>query len=138
MGWDVFCLEYNVELPLKVIFNNKLLKEYQKLFLFFWKIKRIKFGQINIVWNKIKNINLNSNKIKNKSFLKKLVKTSIFFNQEIVHFITNLHNYFALEVLETQYKKLKIELTQVKNLNELINKHKIFLENIKKQCLLRL
>ena len=136
VGWDVFCLEYNVELPLKVIFNNKLLKEYQKLFLFFWKIKRIKFGQINIVWNKIKNINLNSNKIKNKSFLKKLVKTSIFFNQEIVHFITNLHNYFALEVLETQYKKLKIELTQVKNLNELINKHKIFVENIKKQCLL--
>ena len=47
IGWDIFCLKYDVKLPLKVIFNNKLLKDYQKIFLFFWKIKRIKYSQIN-------------------------------------------------------------------------------------------
>jgi hypothetical protein len=38
--------------------------------------------------------------------------------------------------LESQYKKLVNELPKVNNLNELIEKHKSFLENIKKQCLL--
>ena len=136
IGWDIFCLEYNVKLPLNVIFNNKLMKEYQKLFLFFWKIKRIKYGQINYIWKKIKNLNYNSIRIKNKSFIKKLINTSIIFNQEIVHFITNLHNYFSLEVLETQYKKIKSDLSKIKNLDELIKIHKLFVENIKKQCLL--
>ena len=136
IGWDIFCFEYNVELPLSVIFKSKLLRDYQKIFLFFWKIKRIEFSQINCVWNKIKNLNYNSNKIKDNTFLKKLIKTSIKFNQEIVHFITNLHNYFSLEVLETQYKKLKLDLSKINNLDELINIHKKFVENIKKQCLL--
>ena len=134
IGWDIFCLEYNVQLPLKVIFSSKLLKDYLKIFLFFWKIKRIKYGQINHLWKKIKNINYNSNK--NNISIKKLIRTSIIFNQEIVHFITNLHNYFSLEVLETQFKKLKLDLSEVKDLDELIKKHKIFVENIKKQCLL--
>ena len=136
IGWDIFCLEYNIQIPLKVIFSSKLLKDYQKIFLFFWKIKRIKYGQINHMWKKIKNLNYNSNKIKTNSSLKKLIHTSIIFNQEIVHFITNLHNYFSLEVLETQFKKLKLDLSEIKDLDELIKKHKIFVENIKKQCLL--
>jgi hypothetical protein len=68
--------------------------------------------------------------------MKKPIEISIHFNQEIIHFITNLHNYLALEVLETQYKKLINELPKVNNLDELIIKHKKFVDNIKKQCLL--
>ena len=135
-GWDIFCLEYNVDLPLKIIFNSKLLKDYQKIFLFFWKIKHIKFGQINHIWKKMKKLNDNFGYISSKNFIKKTLKLSIHFNQEIVHFISNLHNYFALEVLETQYKNLKNELTKINNLDELIKKHKQFVDNIKDQCLL--
>ena len=134
IGWDIFCLEYKVDLPLSVIFNSKLLKDYQKLFFFFWKIKRIEYSQNNHVWKKIKTF---SQFLKNKvDYMKKPIEISIHFNQEIIHFITNLHNYLALEVLETQYKKLINELPKVNNLDELIIKHKKFVDNIKKQCLL--
>ena len=68
--------------------------------------------------------------------MKKAVQISIHFNQEIIHFMSNYHNYFALEALESQYKKLVSELPKVNNLDELISKHKLFLDNIKKQCLL--
>ena len=68
--------------------------------------------------------------------IEKSIRISIHFNQEIIHFITNLHSYFALEVLETQYKKLKNELYKINNLDELISKHKQFINNIKNQCLL--
>ena len=134
VGWDIFCLEYKVDLPLNVIFNNNLLKDYQKLFFFFWKIKRIEFSQNNHIWKKVKTFNqLINTKL---DFMKKAVQISIHFNQEIIHFMSNYHNYFALQALESQYKKLVNELPKVNNLNELIEKHKSFLENIKKQCLL--
>ena len=135
-GWDIFCLEYKVDLPLNIIFNSKLLRDYQKLFIFFWKIKHIKFSQINHILMRLKNVNINSDLNENNIFIEKAIRISIHFNQEIVHFITNLHNYFALEVLETQYKKLKNELCKINNLDELINKHKQFVNNIKSQCLL--
>ena len=134
VGWDIFCLEYKVDLPLNVIFNNNLLKDYQKLFFFFWKIKRIEYSQNNHIWKKVKTLNqLINTKL---CFMKKAVQISIHFNQEIIHFMSNYHNYFALQALESQYKKLVNELPKVNNLNELIEKHKSFLENIKKQCLL--
>ena len=134
VGWDIFCLEYKVDLPLNVIFNNNLLKDYQKLFFFFWKIKRIEYSQNNHIWKKVKTLNqLINTKL---DFMKKAVQISIHFNQEIIHFMSNYHNYFALQALESQYKKLVNELPKVNNLNELIEKHKSFLENIKKQCLL--
>ena len=135
-GWDIFCLEYKIDLPLNIIFNSKLLRDYQKLFIFFWKIKRIKFSQINNILMRLKNLNISSNLNENNIFIEKAIRISIHFNQEIVHFITNLHNYFALEVLETQYKKLKNELYKIYNLDELISKHREFINNIKSQCLL--
>ena len=134
VGWDIFCLEYKVDLPLNVIFDSKLLKDYQKLFFFFWKIKRIEYSQNNHIWKKVKTFNqLINTKL---DFMKKAVQISIHFNQEIIHFMSNYHNYFALQALESQYKKLVSELPKVNNLDELISKHKLFLENIKKQCLL--
>jgi len=137
VGWDIFCLDYKVDLPLNIIFTSKLLKNYQSLFLFFWKIKRIEFSQINHIWKKLQNIDSYSTILmKDKKFIKKTMRISIHFNQEIIHFITNLHNYFALEVLETQLKQLKIDLNKVNNLDELILKHKQFVENIMEQCLL--
>ena len=36
-GWDIFVLEYHVEMPLKIVFEKKLLREYQKLFFFLCK-----------------------------------------------------------------------------------------------------
>ncbi len=134
IGWDIFCLEYKVDLPLSIIFSTKLLKDYQKLFFFFWKIKRIEYSQNNLIWKKVKTFNqylTNSD-----DYIKNIIKISIHFNQEIIHFISNLHNYWALEVLETQYKKLINELPKVNNLDELIMKHRRFVDNIKNQCLL--
>ena len=120
IGWDIFCLEYKVDLPLNVIFNTKLLKDYQKLFFFFWKIKRIEYSQNNHIWKKVKTFNQLINT--KQDFMKKAVQISIRFNQEIIHFMSNYHNYFALQALESQYKKLVSELPKVNNLDELINK----------------
>ena len=133
-GWDIFVLEYNVEVPLTVIFNKVLLKEYQKLFFFFWKIKRIEYSQDHQVWRKFMTFSRAfGNKYNN---MRNVIQRAILFNQQVIHFINNLHNYLALEVLETQYKSIIEKLPNIKKLDELIDLHKNFVENIISQCLL--
>ena len=133
-GWDIFVLEYNVEVPLTVIFNKVLLKEYQKLFFFFWKIKRIEYSQDHQVWRKFMTFSRAFGNKYNK--MRNIIQRAILFNQQVIHFINNLHNYLALEVLETQYKRIIEKLPYIKKLDELIDLHKNFVDNIISQCLL--
>jgi len=135
IGWDIFCLEYNISLPLSVIINNKNLIDYQKMFMLLLKIKRIEYSQEHQEWRKIMTY---SHNIKNEGydFFRKKIKTSLKFNQEIIHFIMSLHNYLTLEVLETQYKKLLKKFKTLNNLDELIIAHDEFINNIKQKCFL--
>jgi hypothetical protein len=133
-GWDIFVLEYNVEVPLTVIFNKGLLKEYQKLFFFFWKIKRIEYSQDHQVWRKFMTFSRAFGNKYNK--MRNVIQRAMLFNQQVIHFINNLHNYLALEVLETQYKTIIEKIPKIKKLDELIELHKNFVENIINQCLL--
>ena len=73
---------------------------------------------------------------KKYDFFRKKIKTSLQFNQEIIHFIISLHNYLTLEVLETQYKKLLKKFKIINNLDELIEAHDEFINNIKQKCFL--
>jgi len=49
-GWDIFVMEYLVESPLTAVFSKDLLKNYQTLFFFFWKLKRLEYSQNHQIW----------------------------------------------------------------------------------------
>jgi len=133
-GWDIFVLEYNVDIPLNVIFTKPLLKEYQKLFFFFWKIKRLEFSQEHQTW---RNFMTYSHSLKHRfDSLRPYIQKSMLFNRQIIHFVSNLHNYFTLEVLETEYKKIIEKIYSASKLDDLIDLHKKFVEGVIEQSLL--
>lgn len=133
-GWDIFVLEYNVDLPLNIIFTRPLLKEYQKLFFFFWKLKRLEFSQDHQIW---RNFMTYSHTLKGRfDHIRPYIHKSMMFNQQVIHFISNLHNYIALEVLDTQYKKILEKLPYIEKLDDLIEVHKKFVDNVIEQSLL--
>ena len=134
IGWDVFCLEYNIDLPLNNIISNRNILDYQKMFIFLIKIKRIEYSQ-NLEWRKIMTYTRDIPIIKYPYFKSK-IKKSLQFNQQIMHFIISLHNYLTLEVLETQYKKLIKKIDSINSIDELINAHNEFVNNIKEKCFL--
>ena len=68
--------------------------------------------------------------------MRNVIQRAMLFNQQVIHFINNLHNFLALEVLETQYKSIIEKLPNIKKLDELIDLHKNFVDNIISQCLL--
>ena len=134
IGWDVFCLEYNIELPLNNIISSRNLLDYQKMFIFLIKIKRIEYSQ-NLEWRKIMTYTRDIPSTQ-YPFFKSKIKKSLQFNQQIMHFIISLHNYLTLEVLETQYKKLIKQIHNVNSIDELISAHNEFVNNIKQKCFL--
>jgi len=133
-GWDIFVMEYNVETPLTAVFSKDLLKSYQTLFFFFWKLKRLEYSQNQQIW---RNFMTYSHGLKG-SFenLRLHIHKSMLFNQKIIHFVSTLHNYFTLEVLETQYKKLIEKLGKIEYLDDLIETHKEFVYAVIDQSLL--
>ena len=134
IGWDVFCLEYNIDLPLNIIISSRNIIDYQKMFIFLIKIKRIEYSQ-NLEWRKIMTYTRDISNDK-YPFFKSKIKKSLQFNQQIMHFIISLHNYLTLEVLETQYKKLIKKIYKINSIDELISSHNEFVNNIKQKCFL--
>ena len=134
IGWDVFCLEYNIDLPLNIIISSRNILDYQKMFIFLIKIKRIEYSQ-NLEWRKIMTYTRDISNDK-YPFFKSKIKKSLQFNQQIMHFIISLHNYLTLEVLETQYKKLIKKIYRINSIDELISSHNEFVNNIKQKCFL--
>ena len=133
-GWDVFCLEYNIDLPLNIVISSRNILDYQKMFIFLLKIKKIEYSQ-NLEWRKIMTYchNIPNSKY---PFFKSKIKKSLQFNQLIMHFIISLHDYLTLEVLESQYKKLLKRIKCIKSIDELILAHNEFVNSIKQKCFL--
>lgn len=133
-GWDIFLLEYNIDIPLNVIFTKPLLKEYQRLFFFFWKLKRLEFSQDHQIW---RNFMTYSHDLRSRfEHLRPYIQKSMLFNQQIIHFVSNLHNYITLEVLETYYKRIVEKLPTLDCLDDLIALHKKFVQDVILQSLL--
>jgi hypothetical protein len=132
-GWDIFSLEYIIKIPLTVIFNKNLLLRYQELFKFFWKLKKLEYNQSQI-W---RNFFYHSHNLKKKfdQNRRQLHKTMLV-NQQIIHFCSNLHNYIALEVLETEWKNILEKLENIEFLDDLINLHDNFVKNILERSLI--
>ena len=133
-GWDVFCLEYNIDLPLNIVISSRNILDYQKMFIFLLKIKKIEYSQ-NLEWRKIMTYchNIPNSKY---PFFKSKIKKSLQFNQLIMHFIISLHDYLTLEVLESQYKKLLKRIKCINSIDELILAHNEFVNSIKQKCFL--
>ena len=41
----ILCLEYKIDLPLNIIINSRNILDYQKMFIFLIRIKRIEYSQ---------------------------------------------------------------------------------------------
>ena len=50
-GWDVFSLDYKVESPLSTILTPRAMAQYQQLFTFLWRLKRVEYG-LTALWRR--------------------------------------------------------------------------------------
>ena len=58
------------------------------------------------------------------------------YHHEMVHFVSNIHNYIMVEVLESQWKIFSDDMKQAQDLDQLIEYQRKFVNNILDKALL--
>eukprot|EP00742_Colponemidia_sp_Colp-10_P010263 GILJ01011264.1.p1 GENE.GILJ01011264.1~~GILJ01011264.1.p1 ORF type:complete len:867 (-),score=164.52 GILJ01011264.1:142-2421(-) len=125
-GWDVFSLDYRVEAPLHTIFTPEIMQEYLRIFNFLWRLKRIDH-RLSAVWNQQMTA---AHALDRVAEIRGDLHLCHLLRHEMLHFVSNLHNYLMLEVLETSWQDLQENLRQSSNLDELIAAHAAYLQTI--------
>jgi gamma-tubulin complex component 3 len=101
-GWEIFMLDYRVNdlAPLATVFTEDLMKNYKKIFGFLWRLKRIEH-QLSQSWR------MHQEHVHIFAKLKGLQNVFHRFNlchHEMLHFVSTIHNYIMVEVLESSWK----------------------------------
>ncbi|KAK7202614.1 gamma tubulin complex protein 3 [Myxozyma melibiosi] len=135
IGWDVFTLEYRVEAPLDVIINPYATRQYLKIFNFLWRVKHVGFV-LNVTWAKsitgARGVLGDVGDLVGQDW--KLARACC---GEMLHFICQLEYYVLYEVIESSWSELQTELKREDlTLDQLIEVHKKYLENITRKALL--
>jgi gamma-tubulin complex component 3 len=117
-GWEIFMLDYRVHdlAPLATVFTEDLMKNYQKIFNFLWRLKRIEHQLANS-WRTYKEHIHKFEKIRG---MKHAFHQCNLSHHEMLHFVSTIHNYIMVEVLESAWKLFFDDLKTVKDLDELI------------------
>lgn len=127
-------LDYRVQdlPPIATVFTDEVMENYKKIFNFLWRLKRIEH-QLSQSWR------FNQANVQKFEMIKGTKSIFHRFNlvhHEMLHFVSNIHNYIMVEVLESGWKIYQDELHQVCDLDQLIDVQKRFVNSILDKALL--
>jgi gamma-tubulin complex component 3 len=101
-GWETFLLDYKVSdlTPLSTIFTEEVMNNYSKIFSFMLKLKKIQHS-LSISWG-ITMQNQKQFRRLNADLQSKFHRFNLA-HHEMAHFVSNIHNYILVEVLESAW-----------------------------------
>ena len=137
-GWETFLLDYkvtkpNTVSPLSTIFTEEVMNCYSKIFSFMLKLKKIQHS-LSLSWG-VTMSNQKQFRRLDQSLQSKFHRFNMAHN-EMSHFVTNIHNYILVEVLESAWTVFLNGLHQVEDLDSLIILQKKFVLDILDKALL--
>lgn len=72
LGWDVFNLEYKVDVPLDTILDPRSMEDYAKVFKHLWQIKRVEYS-LTHVWTRLRKTQKLFQNVPSTLFVPKLI-----------------------------------------------------------------
>lgn len=118
-GWETFLLNYKVSdlTPLSTIFTEEVMNNYNKIFSFMLKLKKIQHS-LSLSWG----ITMQNQKQFRRLSAGLRAKFHRFnlAHHEMAHFVSNIHNYILVEVLESAWTVFLQGLKEVRDLDSLI------------------
>eukprot|EP00547_Thalassionema_nitzschioides_P000280 CAMPEP_0194215716 /NCGR_PEP_ID=MMETSP0156-20130528/17725_1 /TAXON_ID=33649 /ORGANISM="Thalassionema nitzschioides, Strain L26-B" /LENGTH=758 /DNA_ID=CAMNT_0038944313 /DNA_START=45 /DNA_END=2318 /DNA_ORIENTATION=+ len=145
-AWDTFALDYSVPAPLTAIVHDSAMDHYHQVFSFLWALKRVEF-LLNLTWRQSTDLNhaiitfaqyhaINMASHQPYAQAITLLRHISMARQSMMHFIINLKSYLFFEVLEGAWKTLSSRIEQGESLDELIQAHDEYLNEIIQMSLL--
>lgn len=101
-GWEIFSLDYRLHdlAPLATVFTEQVMHAYKKIFTLLWKLKRIEH-QLSQSWRQYKEHARVFGQLRGAfpSVFHRLALS----HHEMLHFVSTIHNYFMVEVIESSW-----------------------------------
>lgn len=131
-GWDIFSLDYKVDAPINTVLTPETIQGYMKIFNLLWKLKRVEHA-LNKTW-------VQQTSFKNELHSLREIRSDLhkcnLLRSEMFHFISNLHSYLQVEVIESEWKKFEDELNEAEDLYQIMHIQKRFVEVAHKRSML--
>lgn len=121
-GWGMIVLKYKVTWPLHLIFSPSVLNDYNTLFRFLLRVKKTQIDLWNL-WSEhmhFKNIDIGVIQLRNN----------------LIFIVDNLQYYLQVDVLESQYTMMELNMKNTRNFEDVQKAHSIFLANVMSQTFL--
>ena len=134
-GWETFLLDYKVSdlTPLATIFTEDVMGYYSSIFCFMLKLKKIQH-QLSLSWS-LTMSNQKAFRRLGRNIQGKFHRFNLA-HHEMSHFVSNIHNYILVEVLESAWTVFLNGLREVADLDSLIILQKTFVKDIMDKALL--
>ena len=121
-GWGMISLKYKVIWPLHLLFSPSALNDYNTLFRFLLRVKKTQIDLWNL-WSEHmyhKNIDIGVIQLRNN----------------LIFIIDNLQYYLQVDVLESQYAIMEVNMKNTRDFEDIQKAHSIFLANVMSQTFL--
>jgi len=143
-GWDIFMLEYNIESPLHVVLTPIAMEQYDRAFMFMWKLRRVSHSLASC-WSQNmalqRHIVSSSRQFGNRASelrleMRQTLHKCTCLRNEMHHFVQNIQSYIMCEVIETSWAKLQAGWKACTDLDQVILEHQRYLTCIEEGAFL--
>jgi len=132
IGWNVFCLNYAVDLPINIIFDASAMKKYQKVFVFLMKIKLAK-SVLNDAWKDQMRGNHSVSVFPDIHLVRHCIHLV---RNSMDHLLQIFESYFMFDVLDAAWKTFLDSATKCADMDGLIASHAQYVSEITSKCFL--
>ncbi|GBG29500.1 Gamma-tubulin complex component 3 [Hondaea fermentalgiana] len=133
-GWDVFVLDYHLDMPLNCVITADAMGRYYEIFTFLWRLKRVEYSLAS-AW---KMEMTTEHVVRELHGVRATLHKFHVLRNEMVHFTSNLHSYIMFEVLETSWDTLVKDLDAAVDLDQVVQAHDLYLASILDKALIGL
>eukprot|EP00940_MAST-03C_sp_MAST-3C-sp2_P001292 g1292.t1 len=138
-GWDIFLLDYRIQkvagigsrtrTPLSAVITADAMKSYHKVFTFLWQLKRVEHSLVTH-WKSHIDVAKTAVASGVGPAVSDVVHRCRVLHHEMMHFVSNLHNYIMFEVLQTSWEELAREMPAANDLDSVIRAHETYLRKV--------
>ncbi|CAF0726828.1 unnamed protein product [Adineta ricciae] len=119
LGWDVCCLDYKFDGPLRTIFTEENSLRYMRIFNHLWRVKRMEYTTCG-VW---KQLIKSSRQFAAIPEISDMTHSCFVMSNEMTKFVQSVNYYIMFEVLECSWSDLLSKLMEAKDLEQILEAH---------------
>jgi len=119
LGWDVCCLDYKFDGPLRTIFTEENSLRYMRIFNHLWRVKRMEYTTCG-VWKQLIKSSRDLGAIPE---ITEMTHVAFAMSNEMTKFVQSVNYYIMFEVLECSWSDLLSKLMEAKDLEQILEAH---------------